>query len=293
MTPDRDEITRRLMEPFPQEALKRRDKPGGRGFVTYVDGTTVFRRLIHATGNNFNVEVTDQQIIPYGSGKTDERLLLKATVRITIPDYGHREHTGVQLVNATSGGEDLWKGAITDAIKKAATLFGVGLELYGPDYEAGEIAAPQQPCSQAVHRPVQQPKPATQGNTHNGQQHAPQGQQTTQRRRAEPQLDMQQVLGRAHGIAAKSGMDHDDLKMLIIDEAAEHGLIISSSKDAPPLLVATMANRMNVDPRSYLQRLQELKEWHAENATTQSGLHIPIDEAQEAEYRRKATYTQR
>ena len=28
------------------------------------------------------------------------------------------------------------KGAVSDALKKAATLFGVGLELYGPDYEA-------------------------------------------------------------------------------------------------------------------------------------------------------------
>jgi hypothetical protein len=40
----------------------------------------------------------------------------------------------------------LYKGAISDAIKKAATLFGVGLDLYGPDYEAGEID--DQPVSQ-------------------------------------------------------------------------------------------------------------------------------------------------
>jgi hypothetical protein len=59
-------------------------------------------------------------------------------VALTIPGLGTREHIGVQAVEER-GGEDLVKGAITDALKKAATLFGVGLELYGPDYEAGEV----------------------------------------------------------------------------------------------------------------------------------------------------------
>lgn len=146
-----DEITKALTEPFPDSALKQRDaQGGGKGKLTYVDGTTVFRRLIKSTDNQFDVAVVDQDLIPFGSTKTgQERILLKARVRITIPGLGSREHVGVQVVNATSGGEDLWKGAVTDAIKKAATLFGVGLELYGPDYESDDYDPGQQAPAQA------------------------------------------------------------------------------------------------------------------------------------------------
>lgn len=155
------DITEGLVKPFPKTALKTRPGDGGKKAMTYVDGTTVFRRLIDATGNNFSVEVIDQEIRDFGStSRGAARLLLIARVRITIPGMGSREHVGVQVVNADSGGEDLWKGAVTDAIKKAATLFGVGLELYGPDYEAGEIAAPPQPAPRAPQTPRNAPQPA-------------------------------------------------------------------------------------------------------------------------------------
>jgi len=39
-----------------------------------------------------------------------------------------------------NAGEDIEKGAITDALKKAATLFGVGLETYADEHEAAPDA---------------------------------------------------------------------------------------------------------------------------------------------------------
>ncbi len=54
---------------------------------------------------------------------------------------------GVQKVSER-GGEDLVKGAITDAMKKAATLFGVALELYGPDYGAEPDAPTMTPIQE-------------------------------------------------------------------------------------------------------------------------------------------------
>lgn len=137
------DITKLLTEEFPRDALQTREQydpeTKRKKALTYVDAATVFRRLIRATDNSFDVAVVNQEIRPFGSTKSgNERLLLVATVRITIPGMGSREHVGVQVVNAASGGEDLWKGAVSDGIKKAATLFGVGLELYGPDYEAEE-----------------------------------------------------------------------------------------------------------------------------------------------------------
>jgi len=122
-------VTDRLMADFPEAALKHR--AGGRNGLAYYSGDTIIRRLIAATDNQFDVSVTDYQM-------TDT--LITARVRLTIPGMGSREHIGVQRWTETTksgaqSGEDLIKGAITDAIKKAATLFGVALELYGEDYE--------------------------------------------------------------------------------------------------------------------------------------------------------------
>lgn len=132
-----EEISKKLAEPFPHTAIKSRQGGGGRSF-SYVEGFTVIRRLNEATGNNWSLEIKEITSIQVGNESR-----LQARVALTIPGLGTREHIGVQSVN-DRGGEDLVKGVVTDALKKAATLFGVGLELYGPDYEAGEIAAPRQ-----------------------------------------------------------------------------------------------------------------------------------------------------
>lgn len=136
-----------LTRPFPKSAIRQR-KGGGGVTLDYLEGHTVIRRLNEATGNNWSLSVLDISERTMG-GQT----LIMARVALTIPGHGSREALGVQMVNER-GGEDLLKGAITDALKKAATLFGVGLELYGPDYEAGEAQQPQRP-PQATQRPVQ------------------------------------------------------------------------------------------------------------------------------------------
>jgi hypothetical protein len=134
-----EEMLAALSVEFPVSARKTRRGNDGKA-LTYIDGTTVMRRLNAATNGEWNFEIVSQEMQPFGKTSNGaDRIMLTARARLTIPGLGTREHMGVQVVNATSGGEDLWKGAITDALKKAATLFGVGLELYGPDYEAGEI----------------------------------------------------------------------------------------------------------------------------------------------------------
>lgn len=139
MSKSPDEITNALGAAFPRSAIKQRE--GGRGKkLDYVEGHTIIHRLIDATGNQFDV-----RILNIDEKRMGESTLVLATVELTIPGLGTRQHMGVQMVH-DRGGEDLVKGAITDALKKAATLFGVGLDLYGPDYEAGEID--DQPVSQ-------------------------------------------------------------------------------------------------------------------------------------------------
>jgi hypothetical protein len=119
------EISDKLCKPFPPEAVQQR-RGGGGYALSYYDTQTIIRRLNDATGNSWSLEAIR---IWEADG------ILFAHVKLTIPGLGSREHIGVQKIEARSG-EDIYKGCVSDALKKAATLFGVGLELYGPDYEA-------------------------------------------------------------------------------------------------------------------------------------------------------------
>jgi hypothetical protein len=106
--------------------------------LDYVDTATVIRRLNDATDNKWSFEMTKSEIVGWGQGQ-----LLIVYGALHIPDLGSRAGTGVQLLNVQAG-EDTIKGALSDCLKKCATLFGVGLELYGPDLEAGELPTPRQ-----------------------------------------------------------------------------------------------------------------------------------------------------
>lgn len=120
----------KLREPFPANAIRQRAGGGGR-MLSYVEGHTVIRRLNEACAEWDFTIIREWQ----------EGNLLKAQVQLCIPGLGCRQHVGVQVFSDRQGTEDVQaKGHITDALKKSATLFGVGLELYGPDYEAGEVA---------------------------------------------------------------------------------------------------------------------------------------------------------
>lgn len=151
-----------LTKPFPREALKQRRGDGKS--LTYVEGHTVIRRLNAATNNNWNFEVKSVDSTDVGEDKNhNPRLLWKVRGALTIPGCGTRESIGVQVASLGTG-EDLIKGAFTDCIKKCATLFGVALELYGPDYEdegesvdrmTGEIRPQSQPQRPAPAQPQQ------------------------------------------------------------------------------------------------------------------------------------------
>lgn len=117
----------RLTAPFPREAIRQRQGGGGR-MLDYLETHTVIRRLNEATGNQWSFRLTSVE----WRGE-----LVVAIGELEIPGLGTRSGIGVQRVSE-GGGEDLVKGVASDALKKCATLFGVGLELYGPDYEAGE-----------------------------------------------------------------------------------------------------------------------------------------------------------
>lgn len=120
----------RLTAVFPKEALQTRQGGGGKA-LTYIATHSVIRRLNDATRNRWDFRLIRFELI----GDT-----YVAIGELTIPGLGTRTGIGVQKV-AERSGEDLVKGCASDALKKAATCFGVGLELYGPDYEEEAIQA--------------------------------------------------------------------------------------------------------------------------------------------------------
>lgn len=150
-----------LTKPFPANAVKQRKGQSGK-MLSYLEAHAVIRRLIEATGNSFGFSVLGVDI---------QDTLVTATVELEIAG-SKRQQVGSQRMNGGNN-DDAIKAAISDGLKKAATLFGVGLELYGPDYES---EAPQH--SQSA-RPVQsQPEPQSsdeyartqrQGGNGNGQ----------------------------------------------------------------------------------------------------------------------------
>jgi len=120
------EMLKELGKPFPPEAIKKREGGGGK-FYDYVATETVIRRL--------NSVCDTWDFIIKGSQWKDDLLIVHG--ELTIPPLGTRSGFGVQKVSAR-GGEDLVKGAASDALKKCATQFMVAIDLYGPDIE-GDI----------------------------------------------------------------------------------------------------------------------------------------------------------
>ena len=229
--PDIDALT----EPFPASALKQREVQDR--VFTYVDGTTVIRRLNHVCGHEWDFSIKNVQM--FQTGQTDRsgnpRVLWIVTGELTIPGFGTKAGMGVQLTSLGVG-EDMIKGASTDAIKNAAKLFGVGLELYGPDTEygsgvdvdptTGEIrSAPQQPqrvqgYQQQQRAPVQQQRQAPPQQ----QQRAPQqqGQQFSGVRNPTAPASEKQIKY-IHDLMGNNGFDPDmfDWNNVTAGEASE------------------------------------------------------------------------
>ncbi|MDQ3540014.1 MAG: RAD52 family DNA repair protein, partial [Chloroflexota bacterium] len=109
-----DAILKALGEPFPRAAVKSRQGAGNKQFK-YVEAETVIRRLNSATNGAWDFRIVSVD------WRGDVML---CQGELTIPGLGTRTGFGVQKVVPNSG-EDLLKGASSDALKKSATLFGV------------------------------------------------------------------------------------------------------------------------------------------------------------------------
>jgi hypothetical protein len=119
----------KLTAPFPKELIK--VKPG-RGRSRYVDAYVVIHRLNESTGYNWEFKVIQTEYRPQWVTMLDgkKKDAMTALVEMTLPGMGSRQHMGVQVMEPGAGEDAAAKGAVTDGLKKVASLFGVGTELY-------------------------------------------------------------------------------------------------------------------------------------------------------------------
>lgn len=133
-----------LTKPFPLELVKQRQGPGGKTF-RYVETHAVITRLNDAC-ETWSFEILKHAV------RSDEVIVVGRLTAdgVVKSSFGGSAITRDKEDRPVSIADDL-KAAASDALKKAASLLGVGLELYG----AGQKNAEEPPRSS----PRQAPKP--------------------------------------------------------------------------------------------------------------------------------------
>lgn len=143
---DRQGVIDALCREFPRQAVKElKGRP-------YVSGTTVIYRLNTATNYDWEFEITGHELVGGADSQGNKPAqVVYGRMRIPIVSAGWRADIGTQALENMPDDHEAYKGAATDCLKRCARQFGVGLHLWGPDIEAGEIGN-RQPQRVVQHR---------------------------------------------------------------------------------------------------------------------------------------------
>jgi hypothetical protein len=142
------EITNKLTEPFPAEVI---DEKNG---LLYIPHEIIRDRLIKATDNQFDWSI-DQVLfrddgvtrrgIDRNTGEARRPISMIVIGTLTIPGLGSRAGIGAHPLDEGAGEDAAYKSADSDAFKRAAMAFGVGLhQLYIETGEAKRANRPNQ-----------------------------------------------------------------------------------------------------------------------------------------------------
>ena len=144
-----NETRRELGKKLDPKLIKHRDQFGGKGKLSYISANTGVDILNHVFGHNWSFRIVERWMeegipAPFTAKNGKEPVPQPPTawciVEVSVPfkdedghihivtksAFGSQAITGGQSTQAQNG----YKGAQSDALKKAATLFGVALELY-------------------------------------------------------------------------------------------------------------------------------------------------------------------
>jgi len=114
-----------LSRPFDQSLIKTRPGPGGKK-LSYVEGAEYIKRLNEAFDTNWSFKVLEYKIF-----EKEVVVLGELTCHGVIKQsFGGSDIATNRAGDPVSLADSL-KSAATDALKKGASLFGVGLHLYG------------------------------------------------------------------------------------------------------------------------------------------------------------------
>lgn len=165
------EVLERKLDP---RMIKERKQ--GNTILNYIGGHTVIRLLNEAFDYRWSFEIVSEEIVPslpkpvysgYGkdrkpTGQMEEQPpVAKVLGRLTVPGLGVKEQYGSKvIIGGATEQEASFKSASTDALKKCATLFGIGLELYEDDDDTTGQASGAQGTQPSTYQ-----KPATPAST--------------------------------------------------------------------------------------------------------------------------------
>lgn len=152
-----DDIGTKLAEPFAPAMLRTVNKGGAN--LSYIPVAEVIVRLNEVLGvDGWSYRVMERWSA--GERETTSGVYPEwcmAHVRLTLEKVGCSEHDGiggvsVKFLSNGSGPVDMgdeWKGAVSDALKKAAQAFGVGLDIARKDEAKAAEAAQLEAASEA------------------------------------------------------------------------------------------------------------------------------------------------
>src|SRR5947208_1719539 len=125
-----------LLQRTPKNEIKTRQGRGGLQF-SYVEHGYVTERLNLVFGFNWDFEIVDKQIL-------EDEVIVEARLTVRTPGgqtIVKTQFGGAEIKRHASGARsgkplsiaDDYKAAASDALKKCASLLGIGLDLYGRD----------------------------------------------------------------------------------------------------------------------------------------------------------------
>ncbi len=133
-----------LEKEFGPEQIKQREGNFGK-ILDYIEGHSVIQRLNDAFDADWSFSIIHHEILK----ETDEVIVigeLKAG-NVVKTQFGSSRITRAKETGDIISLADDLKAAATDALKKAATLLGVGLHLYRNDRSQGAYGQPNQNCN--------------------------------------------------------------------------------------------------------------------------------------------------
>lgn len=129
-----DEAIKVLEQKLDPAWIKQRQGPGGKK-LDYIEGARVIDILNQAFKYQWSFEILSDEVVEVrdNNGNVSGRYI-KVLGQIYVPGLGTKMAYGTKTARGSlTDQESVYKAAMTDCLKKCATMFGIGKELYLDD----------------------------------------------------------------------------------------------------------------------------------------------------------------